>query len=770
MRASCFHIWLALALPWLTVVFASTLASANLVARAPPVKDNDNNNNNDNDKDKDKDKEDGITLPPLLTKDNFDQFLSNGLHLVEFFSPYCIHCKQLEPLWKKVYQDTKDEAKKLGIDMLQVNCVEQGDLCDREAVKFYPNLRVYGPNEHNNGGRLLVSFPLNIQKTEENLKAFIKDSAFQFGDTDKLNLPSKSNMLDTPQLMEILTGKSAEPILISFWPSNDKKFNDINKHEDVFSNCPTCTEFQSVWNILSNRLADDIKVGHVNCESNSVVCRELGYSELLLGVSRARFPRIAAVLPRTTGNLIKYTGSVSANNIVSWTKRFLQNYKVESVDPYDLSQKMKLVNRLVNEPKDDLPGENDNKISFVYLYDDDKSRSTPEDFEVLPYLLDPIMKLPDIYLFKSNDTGFKKLIERQTKNMLRYIHYNDSEPIKEFNQELFVHNTVTSMPTLVGFKENSLVPVVFQNFEPKDIRNSKLVESFIRQNSLPFISELTPSTFKRVFNLKNSNVDKVVVAFFDTSDPGHTHESLNKLSLAAHDYHYYWSEFSYRSTQLKRTNKAEKVAKLKSKDAKSTEITKAMASEIIYDNAGQTVFTYLDLAKFRNLIDEKGWNISGKKKFEKGDAIIIERTGKFYYENDIYGNFLKNEPWILRNTLMSFHDSNYVVKPLKKNLINSPYGNYLRHMDYIHRHGVKGYFFVFVAFVALIMLLKKHNRRISSIVGGYGFGQKYRKLSGGGSNKNGLGILGNIPSDDRKTSFGLSNVGSSAGSGSGKND
>lgn len=680
-----------------------------------------------------------VVLPATLKKDTFEDHLTEGLHMVEFYLPQCSHCLALEPIWKKVYRDYKSEMERLGIDMLQVNCMEEGDLCDSQSVKYYPNIRIYGPNPGRRGGKVLLSFPLNVKKTEQSLQDFIKDSAYQFGDMDKLNLPSQSRLLDSAQLAELLAGQypKKQPVLVAFFPSDDK-FADIN-NDHHFASCDNCNEFRNVWNIALNQLVDRIETAHVNCELSPVICKELGFKDLLAGAPHNRSPKVAVIMPRQAGNIIKYTGAIHTGDLVAWTARFLQNYKVEDVNPYDLSQKMRLVNRLINEPKEYMPGERDNRVSFVYYYGNNigdeqlsTNPTTPEDFEVLPYLLDPVTKLPDVYLYKSNDTGFLKLIERQTKNMLRYIHYNESEPVKEFDKALFVLNTVTLLPTIIGFKDDCLIPYVFQNFDPKDIRNLKLVEAFIRRNSLPFILELTPMTFKNIFNLKNTMIDKVVVALFDNTDPGFLHEALNKLLLAAHDYHYYWSEYFFKQRSKKRTAIAEKGGKSRKKVSRLEDIN-AMAP-------GHVVFTYLDLSKFKHLIDEHGWNIDGRENYAKGDAIIIETTGQFYYEHDVFGQPLKNEPWILRNTLMSFHDNSYAVKPLKKNLIGSPYGSLLRPMDFIHQHGFKGYFLAVLVIIVFFLGLKKYARRGLRV----GIPQW---ISGGYSRigaKN-LGILGNIP-------------------------
>ncbi|KAL0949515.1 hypothetical protein HGRIS_009566 [Hohenbuehelia grisea] len=75
-----------------------------------------------------------------LTASTFESSVNpEPLILVEFFAPWCGHCKALAPH----YEEAATALKEKNIKVAKVDCVEEPDLCQAQGVQGYPTLKVF---------------------------------------------------------------------------------------------------------------------------------------------------------------------------------------------------------------------------------------------------------------------------------------------------------------------------------------------------------------------------------------------------------------------------------------------------------------------------------------------------------------------------------------------------------------------------------------------------------------------------------------------------
>lgn len=105
---------------------------------------------------------------------------SKDIWLVEFYAPWCGHCKKLEPEWNEAASKLKGTVK-LG----KVDATVESSLGQRFGVKGYPSIKVFGYGEDKSdskaydyqGGReasAIISFAMDLAE-----KADIEPDVFE---------------------------------------------------------------------------------------------------------------------------------------------------------------------------------------------------------------------------------------------------------------------------------------------------------------------------------------------------------------------------------------------------------------------------------------------------------------------------------------------------------------------------------------------------------------------------------------------------------------
>jgi len=70
----------------------------------------------------------------VLQQSNFDNLVSSGEWLVEFYAPWCGHCKALAPIWDEL-------AKVSESNIAKVDCTVEKDLMARFGIKGFPTIK-----------------------------------------------------------------------------------------------------------------------------------------------------------------------------------------------------------------------------------------------------------------------------------------------------------------------------------------------------------------------------------------------------------------------------------------------------------------------------------------------------------------------------------------------------------------------------------------------------------------------------------------------------
>lgn len=119
----------------------------------------------------------------VLTKDNFEDTVKNKNVLVEFYAPWCGHCKALEPEYAKAATTLNEEKSELLL--AKVDATAETELAEQHGVRGYPTIKFFreGKVLEYNGGRTADDIirwlkkktgpPANELKTVEAAKSFV---------------------------------------------------------------------------------------------------------------------------------------------------------------------------------------------------------------------------------------------------------------------------------------------------------------------------------------------------------------------------------------------------------------------------------------------------------------------------------------------------------------------------------------------------------------------------------------------------------------------
>ena len=197
-----------------------------------------------------------------------------GVALVEFYAPWCGHCKNLEPEFAKAASTLKGVAKLVAVD-----ATVHGGLAQKYGVQGYPTLKMFGLDkkkpEDYQGAREANGIVSGCMKAVNQLvkdrKAGKKGSSSSSGSKSGGGSNSSGH------------GRKAKADVSDVVQLNEANFNalvtDSTDHWLVEFYAPWCGHCKNLapeWEEAAQRLAGSVKLGAVDATENGQLAQKYG--------------------------------------------------------------------------------------------------------------------------------------------------------------------------------------------------------------------------------------------------------------------------------------------------------------------------------------------------------------------------------------------------------------------------------------------------------------------------------------------------------------
>lgn len=77
----------------------------------------------------------------IINQNEFDEIISSGTTLVDFYADWCGPCKMLAPVLEELSQDYPN------IEFVKVNCDDNGELCNKYKILSIPTVFLFKDGE-----------------------------------------------------------------------------------------------------------------------------------------------------------------------------------------------------------------------------------------------------------------------------------------------------------------------------------------------------------------------------------------------------------------------------------------------------------------------------------------------------------------------------------------------------------------------------------------------------------------------------------------------
>ncbi|SMR53104.1 unnamed protein product [Zymoseptoria tritici ST99CH_1E4] len=425
----------------------------------------------------------GKHVPPVTEIDGaaLNETIKAGYWMVEFFSPYCKHCKLFAPAWQTTYEfyyasepvpqssgsgeshdDMNSFTRYYDYKFAKVDCVANGDACAEKGILQFPTVVVYKDGkelENRVGGKSVEEMSQWIEEVLETIRpgsrppggpTLPKVGDNSVGEVEKTPVavdnkedkspekpaPAAPIVNTTPKVKANPDGQSVSLTEETF----DKRVTNTRQPWFVKFYAPWCHHCQAMapnWQGMARQMEGKLNVGEVNCDVESKLCKDIKVRS---------FPTI---LYFRGGERIEYEGLRGLGDLMSFANKAVATIEgvvdVTAADFEALEKKEEVI--------------------FLYFYD---QATTSEDFMALERLVLSLV-------------GHAKLVKTKDPAL--------NERFK-----------ISTWPRLVVSRDGKAS--YYTALSPRDMRDTRRVLDWMRTVWLPIVPELTALNAREIMDGK----------------------------------------------------------------------------------------------------------------------------------------------------------------------------------------------------------------------------------------------------------------------------
>ncbi|XP_055390111.1 thioredoxin domain-containing protein 5 [Condylostylus longicornis] len=235
-----------------------------------------------------------------LGYDNFEKSLKSNNYFVDFFAPWCGHCKRLTPIWEELANEKNHPSSNLVV--AEVDCTNEQELCADQSIKGYPTIILFKKGEA----------PIRYlgHRDMESMKSFLNE-----------HIPEEKHIPE-----EAVSEETSPIALVEL---DEEIFQDhINKEyrfiEFYAPWCGHCQKLAPTWEELAESMKhlSKLRISRIDCTMFRPICQEHGVKS---------YPTLLWF--KDGEKVEKYSGSRSLEDFKAYITKMMGEDAVEQFPP-----------------------------------------------------------------------------------------------------------------------------------------------------------------------------------------------------------------------------------------------------------------------------------------------------------------------------------------------------------------------------------------------------------------------------------------------------